>query len=350
MENMVSLTPDAAFWRGKRVFLTGHTGFKGGWLTLWLESLGAEICGYSLAPDTAPNIYSIFDIAKRCEHHEADIRDVARLSNTLRAFAPELVIHMAAQPLVRRSYREPLATISTNVDGTANLLEACRDVESVRAILVVTSDKCYKETTTPHREDDALGGHDIYSASKACAEIITHAYRQSFNLPVVTVRAGNVIGGGDWSEDRLIPDAARAFAAGETLAVRSPAAVRPWQHVVEPLLGYLMLARAMLQNTPVSPSYNFGPAASASVRQVVEQFIAHWPGAWRSEPQPLHEAPLLMLDSALAQKELGWRPQLSVEEAVSATAGWYRAYYGGESPAILHRDMLQLCEKAVRTV
>ncbi len=342
------------FWRGKRVFLTGHSGFKGGWMTLWLASLGARVCGYSLVPDYAPNLYTIFDLARRvARNHEADIRDYPTLASAVKDFAPELVIHMAAQPLVRKSYREPLSTIATNVDGTANLLEACRHVESVRGILVITTDKCYKnkETGQAYTEQDELGGYDIYSASKACTEIITHAYRQSFfdQIPVVTARAGNVIGGGDWSEDRLLPDAARAFAKGDTLVIRAPHAVRPWQHVSEPLTGYLSLAQAMLEGkTPLSPAYNFGPDAAlvAQVQRVVELFASCWKpaGKWRIEPPPeaLHEAKLLTLDASLAARELGWRPAMTLENAVSHTARWYQAYYSGEKPATLEEQMLSV--------
>lgn len=360
-----SYLPDAAFWRGKRVFLTGHSGFKGAWLTLWLESLGAKVAGYSLPPETSPNLHALLRLTQRCaQEHLADIRDYDTLSKALSDFAPEMVIHTAAQPLVRRSYREPLATLAVNIDGTAHLLEACRMQQSVRGVLVVTTDKCYrnKETLTPYGEEDELGGRDLYSASKACAEIVAHAYRQSFFEPsfaetgqgalVATARAGNVIGGGDWSEDRLLPDAVRAFAKGETLIIRSPKAVRPWQHVVEPLLGYLMLSRALLERGPGrSPAYNFGPDAESVVEvgEVIAQFSAHWPGAeWKVEPpkQPLHEATLLALDSSRAKRELGWQPQFTLPEALKHTADFYRAYEAGASSAELARLMFALCEEA----
>lgn len=360
MESSMSLIPNPSFWRGKRVFLTGHSGFKGGWMTLWLEALGAKVCGYSLKPDYSPNLYTIFNLASRCERSiEADIRDYDTLAKAIRDCEPELVIHMAAQPLVRKSYREPLATIATNVDGTANVLEACRGVESVRGILIITTDKCYKnkETSQAYTEEDELGGRDIYSASKACAEIITHAYRQSFfengQVSVVTARAGNVIGGGDWSEDRLVPDAARAFSNKEKLVIRSPKAVRPWQHVAEPVLGYLMLSKAMLERRPLSPAYNFGPdqALVAEVGRVVESFASHWKptGEWCIEApkEALHEATLLTLDSSRAKKELGWKPSFGFEDSIAHTAKWYRTYYEGQDAKALHKQMLELMEKAV---
>jgi len=343
------ITPMTSFWRGKRVFITGHSGFKGSWLTLWLESMGAKIGGYSLLPDYTPNLYSLLTIASRCEkNHIADIRDLSSLSAAIGAFAPQLVIHLAAQPLVRRSYREPLDTISINALGTANLLEACRKVETLQAILVVTSDKCYRNASTAHREDDALGGSDIYSASKACADILTHAYRDSFfDIPVTTVRSGNVIGGGDWSEDRLIPDAVRAFSQDLPLTIRSPHSLRPWQHVAEATLGYLMLARAMLQKNPVSSAYNFGPDRAFSVEHVIRQCASLWQpaGQWRTEPSAIAEAPTLLLDASLAQRELGWKPQLSFEETIRYTIDWYRDYYAKKPPAELYHAMISLCAR-----
>lgn len=350
------------FWRGKRVFLTGHSGFKGAWTVAWLHHLGAKVAGYSLAPDSTPNLYDFLNIADLCEQNTiADIGDLPRLTQAMQHFAPDIVIHMAAQSLVRRSYREPLATITTNITGTAHMLEACRSVPSVRAALMITTDKCYKnkETGQAYTEEDELGGRDIYSASKACAEIIAHSYRQSFFdetlTRIATARAGNVIGAGDWSEDRLIPDAVRAFSAGETLTIRSPKSLRPWQHVVEPLSGYLMLVRAMFENKkPLSPAYNFGPSSASvvPVGEVIEQFAAAWgrDAQWRIEsPKDMpHEAGLLALDSSLARKELGWEPTFTLPQMLAHTADGYRHYYAKEAPASLMRHMLELCDQAIR--
>ncbi len=345
------------FWQDKRVFLTGHTGFKGAWLTVWLHSLGAKVAGYSLAPDSSPNLYDALQLGALCEQSIiADITDAARLQQSIADFAPDIIIHMAAQALVRRSYREPLSTIATNISGTANVLEACRNAPSVRAALIITTDKCYKnkETGQAYNETDELGGRDIYSASKAAAEIITHAYRQSFfdtqTARICTARAGNVIGFGDWSEDRLIPDAVRAFAAGETLTIRAPKSLRPWQHVIEPLSGYLMLAQAMFENKKtLSPAYNFGPetASAVTVEHVISRFAALWKpaGKWQIEtPENMpHEADLLALDSSLAKKELGWKPSFTLEETLAHTASGYREFYAKTSPAEMLHMMQALC-------
>lgn len=353
-EKEARMTSSREFWQGKRVFITGHTGFKGAWLTAWLQSLGAKVCGFSLPPETQPNLFSFLNLGASCEEsHFEDIRHFDTLKNTLQAFAPDIVLHLAAQALVRESYYTPLATIATNVQGTANVLEACRNVPSVRAALIITTDKCYKnkETLTPYRENDELGGRDIYSASKASTEIITHAYRQSFfengNCAVATARAGNVIGGGDWSKDRLLVDAARAFASGDTLTIRSPKAVRPWQHVVEPLWGYIMLAQAMFENKkPLSAAYNFGPDASstASVEQVIDLFARYWQpqGKWQVDApkEHLHEAGLLTLDSALAKNELGWKTRFTLEEALAHTARGYQLCGGEREAFVQHMQAL----------
>ena len=336
-----------AFWRGKRVFVTGHTGFKGSWLVHWLDLLGASCRGYALAPETVPSMFERTGCAELCEHVVGDLRDAPALTKALVEHRPDVVIHMAAQPLVRRSYREPVDTFAVNVMGTANLLEACRASDSVGAVVVVTTDKCYvnNEWEFAYRENDALGGKDPYSASKAAAELVTHAYRQSFftdastisrPVPVSSGRAGNVFGGGDYSEDRLIPDAIRAFGAGQPLTVRSPDAVRPWQHCLESLSGYLRLARACFENgAEHAKGYNFGPSTDQilTVREVVEAIVTAWgAGAeWRHEPGEKHlkEARLLLLDSGLAERELGWRRSLSFAGALEASVTWYRAAHDG---------------------
>jgi CDP-glucose 4,6-dehydratase len=329
---------DQAFWQGKRVFLTGHTGFKGAWLTVWLSYMGAEVSGYALAPETKPNLYDQANVAGMCaESTIADLADLELLKKKIANFKPDIVIHMAAQALVRRSYREPLATIAANITGTAHLLEACRDVVSIRSCVIVTTDKCYenKETGQRYKESDAMGGRDVYSASKGCAELITAAWRASFfdaaQIRIGSARAGNVIGGGDFAEDRLIPDAVRAFQAGRELVIRAPKAVRPWQHVAEPLEGYLTFAQALYENKkPLSASYNFGPdeGSIVPVADVIDRFAKLWPNAlWKIDaPKDApHEATLLALDATLAKKELGWKPRFTLDEALKHTAAGYIA-------------------------
>jgi CDP-glucose 4,6-dehydratase len=341
---------DAEFWRGKRVFLTGHTGFKGSWLWVWLSELGAAIRGYALAPETTPSMFQAAGLERRGEHLVGDIRDAARLRAGLRAFQPQIVIHMAAQPLVRRSYREPLETFATNVQGTANLLDACRDLPDLRAIVIVTSDKCYenREWPWPYREVERLGGCDPYSASKACAEMVSAAYRKSYfaggATAVATARAGNVFGGGDYSEDRLIPDAVRAYAAGRPLKVRNPAALRPWQYVADPLTGYLMLARALFEaGHQFATPFNFGPLPDQqmTVADFIECFTQVWgeDARWvhEADSEALHEAGLLLLDSTRARSELGWRPQTSLDVALRYTADWYRTLREGRPAGEIER-------------
>lgn len=323
-------------YRGRRVLLTGHTGFKGSWLALWLAELGANITGIALPPDTSPNHWSLLelDVSERL----MDIRDSHALMRAVKDTQPEIVFHLAAQPLVRRSYRDPLETWSTNVMGTANLLEACRQTASVRAIVVVTTDKCYenKERARGYSEADRLGGHDPYSASKAAAELVAASYRDAFfhetHSPLIaTARAGNVIGGGDWSEDRLIPDLVRAIASGNPLEIRSPQATRPWQHVLESLSGYLLLGQKLLEGRKAfAEAWNFGPEPddNRSVADVLARLKSHWPELeWRvtDRPQP-HEAKLLYLDCAKACTQLGWQPIWPLDKALAATADWYRAY------------------------
>jgi CDP-glucose 4,6-dehydratase len=338
------------FWQGRRVFLTGHTGFKGSWLWLWLRGLGARLTGYALAPPAVPCLWDIVEAGAHPGESSiiADIRDAARLRAELAAADPQIVFHLAAQSLVRESYADPLATFATNVLGTGALLEACRGLAHLEGVIVVTSDKVYENAGAgrPFDEDDRLGGHDPYSASKACAELLTQSFRESFfalGPPVATVRAGNVIGGGDWSIDRLIPDCVRALAAGRPVSLRYPDAVRPWQHVLEPLDGYLTLAQALVRSPQSAPrAVNFGPDAASfsTVRAMVEAFSARFAGrlSWEADrsAQP-PEAQALTLSSTLADRALGWRPALDMDRSLLWTADWYRAHAARE-------DMLKFSE------
>jgi len=327
-----------SFWRGKRVFLTGHTGFKGAWLALWLTDLGAEVTGYSLPPPTDPSLFEMANVKRRLRHLGGDVRDDAALARAVAEARPDVVFHLAAQSLVRVSYDEPAATYATNVMGTVNLLEAVRRSGGVRAVVCVTSDKCYenRETPRPYREDDAMGGFDPYSSSKGCAELVTSAYRRSFfaggeGAAVATARAGNVIGGGDWAKDRLVPDLLNGFAAGARPFVRFPSAVRPWQHVLEPLAGYLRLAEALWAgDAGAADGWNFGPddADARPVGWIADRLAALWGegAAWKTsdEPQP-HEAHFLRLDCTKARRQLGWTPVWALDEALRRTVAWRRA-------------------------
>lgn len=347
-------------YEGRSVFVTGHTGFKGSWLTVWLSMLGARVSGYALEPDTEPSLFRAAGVERLCRHRVADVRNSAELRSALHEAAPDVVFHLAAQPLVRRSYEEPLQTVETNVLGTANLLEAIRLEGRSCAVVVVTSDKCYENREWVHgyREEDPLGGHDVYSASKAAAEIVTASYRRSFFPPskleshgisLATARAGNVIGGGDWAADRLVPDAVAAIAAGGPVPVRNPSAVRPWQHVLEPLGAYLLLGARLLSSERESAArcceaWNFGPSLEASVpvAVLVEALAREWgSGAWedRSDPAAPHEAGLLRLSIDKAWNRLGWAPRWSLEEAVRRTVEWYRSFHDGAASEAL----LRLC-------
>jgi CDP-glucose 4,6-dehydratase len=335
------------FWQGRRVFLTGHTGFKGSWLSLWLEQLGANVMGYSLAPETKPNLFEAAGAGSGANSVFGDIRDLARLRAALVGHRPEVVIHMAAQSLVRLSYSDPIGTYSTNVLGTANLLEAVRSCGDVRAVVIITTDKCYenKEWIWPYRETDALGGYDPYSNSKACAELVVSSYTNSFFHPdkyaahqvaIASARAGNVIGGGDWSTDRLIADIVRAFTSGEVLKVRNPRAIRPWQHVLEPLRGYLALAQKLCEHgAQFSGAWNFGSqyADAKPVEWIVEYMAKAWgPSAkWELDRgEHPHEAQMLKLDWTKASLALGWQPKLHLKDALDMTLSWYKDVLAGE--------------------
>ena len=326
------------FYQGRRVLVTGHTGFKGGWLSLWLRKLGAEVWGLSLPPHPAPNLHEIIDSRAFTGQMECDVRNLDEFYAAIARIRPEVVFHLAAQPLVRRSYSEPLLTFQTNAVGTANLLEAVRRLELKCILIVVTSDKCYenREWEFAYRENDSLGGHDIYSTSKAASELVAQAWNKSFFLsnpklgPVATVRAGNVIGGGDYAEDRILPDCVRALSQKAPIPVRNPAAVRPWQHVLECLSGYLWLGARLSQEPKTSRlagAFNFGPEPSARqpVRKLVEEFLTTWPGEWidRSDSKAVHEATLLSLSIEKAAGLLGWLPAWDFKEAVRRTAIWY---------------------------
>ncbi|MBB1077129.1 CDP-glucose 4,6-dehydratase [Rhodoferax sp. 4810] len=340
------MTESANFWRGKRVVLTGHTGFKGGWLALWLQQLGANVTGIALAPNTSPNLFDLADIQSGMTSHFFDIRDAAKLAQIVSNANPEIVLHLAAQPLVRASYRDPLATYATNVMGTANLLDALRGLENVKVAVMVTTDKVYRnnEWLYPYRETDTLGGHDPYSASKAASEIVIASFRDAYlqaqGVAVATARAGNVIGGGDWSEDRLIPDAVRAWQTATPLEIRRPQAIRPWQHVLEPLAGYLALAQKLWQQPGLAGSYNFGPRTheAATVRDVIEQARSAYGdgdvvyGDGRTGP---HEAGWLALETAKTQQTLGHSPKWPLAETVARTMAWYRDQHQGADARIL---------------
>lgn len=333
---------NSAFWKGKKVFLTGHTGFKGSWLSLWLNRLGAEVHGYALAPATTPSIYTVADVEPSLLSSTiGDIRDLAMLSKAVKAIQPDIIFHLAAQPLVRYSYEAPVETYSTNVMGTVNLLEVVRQTASIKAVVNVTTDKCYEnqEWIWSYRENEAMGGHDPYSSSKGCSELVTAAYRRSFlaasDVGVATARAGNVIGGGDWSPDRLIPDFLRSLDANETLVIRSPEAIRPWQHVLEPLSGYLTLAEKLYSEPKkYAQAWNFGPAEqdAQNVEWIVNRMVASMPGiSWEHDKSiHPHEANYLKLDSSKARNHLNWQPKWNLEQALDRITRWHKSWRNGD--------------------
>lgn len=349
--------PDKRFWQGKRVLVTGHTGFKGSWLSAWLVKMGATVLGYSLAPDEVYQpLFQAAALAGRMDSTFGDVLAFSELSKTFERTRPEIVLHLAAQPLVRLSYDEPMETFHVNVQGTVHVLEACRRASSVKSVVVVTTDKCYenKEWPWPYRETDQLGGHDPYSCSKACAELVVASYRRSFlekdETFLGSARAGNVIGGGDFAKDRLVPDIVRAFQSGEAVEIRSPNATRPWQHVLEPLSGYLLLAEALLaQRTECASPFNFGPVSEAPVKDVVDLASdvlggeVHYP---KVQPKAPHEAGRLHLDSHKASDLLAWNPRLDLRSSVEMTAEFYKAWSQGSDPWELMLKDIQAFENS----
>lgn len=336
------------FWKSKHVFLTGHTGFKGSWLSLWLKSLGADVTGYALSPPTNPSLFQMANVAAEMRSIIGDVRDLDSLQKAMQDASPDIVIHMAAQPLVRYSYENPVETYATNVMGSVHVLESVRKTKSVKAVVNVTSDKCYenKEWEWGYREDEAMGGYDPYSNSKGCAELVTSAYRSSFfnsedynehGVAVASARAGNVIGGGDWASDRLIPDFIRAIVAGETVVIRSPNAIRPWQHVLEPLSGYLVLAEKLYNHgAQFAEAWNFGPSDSdaKSVVWIINELVSNWGDGASftvdASVANLHEANFLKLDCSKARLQLGWQPQWDAPETIQRICAWHKAHLNGQ--------------------
>jgi CDP-glucose 4,6-dehydratase len=351
---------NVGFWRKQRVLITGHTGFKGSWLSEMLIGLGARVSGLSLMPETTPALFDQLGLSDRMEHAIGDIRDPSVVEDAVRRASPTILFHLAAQPLVRRSYRQPLDTWATNVMGTAHVLEAVRSLDAPCAVVVVTTDKVYQnlEWEHPYRETDQLGGHDPYSASKAGTELVVANWRSAFlsssPIRIATARAGNVIGGGDWSEDRILPDLARAFAGGEPLRIRNRHAIRPWQHVLDPLAGYLLLAEALVgpDSARFETSFNFGPEPSdqRSVGALVEAASRHWQGEWLdlTDPDAPHEAGRLSLSIERARNVLGWSPRWGVEEAVAVSVEWYRSVQEGADPVALTASQIIAFEAAAR--
>lgn len=346
MENLEKIKGrvNPSFWKGKRVFLTGHTGFKGSWLAIWLQEMDAVVKGYSLSPMTSPNLFEEASVGNNMESEIADIRDLQLITNSLVDFEPDIVIHMAAQPLVRLSYKEPVETYSTNVMGTLNLLEATRKCKKIKAIVAVTTDKCYenKELDRGYKEEEPMGGHDPYSSSKGCCELLISSYRRSFfnksDTPALaSVRAGNVIGGGDWSEDRLIPDILNAFEKSKKVIVRNPLSVRPWQHVLEPLSGYLVLAEQLyLNGEQYAEAWNFGPQDEdcKNVEYILDRMVDNWGkgASWKldNNSNP-HEANFLKLDISKAAKKLQWEPKWNLDFTLKSIISWHKKWLSGKN-------------------
>ena len=348
-------------YKNRKVLITGHTGFKGSWLAIWLKELGADVIGYALDPPSDPSNFEATRLQERITHVHGDIRDLDRLMDTFKKHQLEFVFHLAAQPLVRLSYEEPKLTFDTNVGGTVNVFEAVRKTASVKVLVNITSDKCYenREWVWGYRENDPMGGHDPYSASKGCTEIVFSAYLKSFfsvgaakgrDIGAASVRAGNVIGGGDWGKDRLVPDCIRALSRHQSIGIRSPHAIRPWQHVLEPLSGYLLLGAALWQDPKkFSGAWNFGPENNShlTVAQMADRLVKYWgSGSWidLSDPQAVHEANLLKLNCDKAHAELNWYSALTIDECLQMTADWYKEFYAEP----LTRDMHQFCITQIR--
>ena len=355
------VTPDRSFWRGRRVFVTGHTGFKGSWLSLWLEALGAKTTGYALAPPTQPNLFEQADVAASVHSVHGDIRDFERLKSTIAECRPEVVIHMAAQSVVRRGYEDPIETYSSNVMGTVHVLEALRQLKLPCAVVNVTSDKCYanREWVWGYRENEPMGGRDPYSNSKGCAELVTTAYRESYFLPaeisrhgvgLASARAGNAIGGGDWTSDQLIPDLIRAFLAGRTCLIRNPLAIRPWQFVLEPLRGYLLLAEQLTQDpSRFASGWNFGPVDQDArpVGWIADELVRCWGNgaAWAHDTaEHPRESHFLKLDASQAKAVLGWHPALPLGQALGWIVEWYRGFHSGVSTRQLTQTQIERYE------
>lgn len=354
MENVgISLNNMTNFWKGKRVLVTGHTGFKGSWLSLWLQSAGADLCGLALAPATEPDLYTLARVGDGMRSIQGDIRDYETVAGVFRQFKPEIVLHLAAQPLVRLSYSEPIMTYATNVMGTVHVLEAARHCDATRAIVNVTTDKCYenKEWLWGYREDEPMGGYDPYSSSKGASELVTSAYRQSYfgtgDIALASARAGNVIGGGDWAQDRLVPDILRAFERNEPVVIRNPHATRPWQHVLEPLSGYLTLAeRLYSEGQAFAEGWNFGPGEDDArpVQWIVERMVDKWGdnASWRLDTNTNpHEANFLRLDVSKAKTRLKWKPRWDLGEALNYIVEWHRAY-------VSKSDMQAVCLNQIK--
>ena len=349
-------------YKGRRVLVTGHTGFKGAWLCEWLLSLGAEVHGFSLPPPTKPSLFRQLKLAQRIKSHTiGDIRDLPKLKALIRKVKPDFVFHLAAQPLVRLSYEKPVETFETNVMGTVNVLESCRGLKNKCSVVCITTDKCYenRETSRPYREDDPMGGYDPYSCSKGCDELLISSYRRSFfsspDSPVwvASARAGNVIGGGDWAKDRIVPDCMRALAHGEAIPVRNKVSTRPWQHVLEPLGGYLTLGAALDSRTrseDYASGFNFGPdpKANRTVRELVEEILKWRKGKWidKSDPKAVHEAGLLNLDIRKAKRILGWKPRWGFEATVENAVKWYSAVSDGEDPVVVTQRQIKGYERS----